>query len=147
MKKIVEYLKCGLIECPKTRKESRCVVYNFSDHLEKIIPFFIKYSLLSTKLLDFQDFKKVSNILKKEKILNPRSSPPRTALYPVQSPLVRTACGEASPATTTSRSRHATRRPSRGSTGHNANKTKSRSQKEQGRLSGFSDFDCPRRGS
>lgn len=69
MIKIIEYLKCGLLECPKTRKESRYVVYNYSDHLEKIIPFFIKYPLLSTKLLDFQDFYKVSNLLKKKEKL------------------------------------------------------------------------------
>ena len=53
-----------MIECPKTRKETRYVVYNFNDQLEEIIPFFTKYSLLSTKLLDFHDFNIVSNILK-----------------------------------------------------------------------------------
>ena len=35
MNKIIEYLKCGLIEQPSKRKEVRLVVYKFNDHYEK----------------------------------------------------------------------------------------------------------------
>ena len=70
IKNILGYLKCGVIEIPKNRKEVRFIVYKFSDILEKIIPFFIKYNLLSVKRLDFLDYKKISCILKDKQILN-----------------------------------------------------------------------------
>jgi hypothetical protein len=64
LKNIIRYLGCGVIELPKGRTEGRCIVYRFSDQIEKIIPFFEKYSLITEKRLDFIDFKKVANILK-----------------------------------------------------------------------------------
>jgi hypothetical protein len=67
MKKIIDYLQCGLIELPSLRKEVRFVVYKFNDQLDKIIPFFTKYILLSSKALDFKDFYDVSNIIKEKK--------------------------------------------------------------------------------
>jgi len=70
MNNILNYIQCGIIETPKLRKEVRFVVYGFNDHLEKIIPFFEKYRLLSSKYLDFLDYKKVSFLLKDKCILN-----------------------------------------------------------------------------
>lgn len=67
MNKIIKYLQCGLVELPSLRKEVRFVVYKYSDHLDKIIPFFSKYKLLSCKRLDFNDFYKVFNIIKEKK--------------------------------------------------------------------------------
>lgn len=63
---IISYLHCGVIEIPKGRNEGRSIVYKFSDHLDKIIPFFEKYSLITVKRFDYLDFKKAANILKKE---------------------------------------------------------------------------------
>ncbi|OAX31767.1 homing endonuclease, partial [Rhizopogon vinicolor AM-OR11-026] len=46
-------------------------ITNFTDILEKIIPFFDKYPILGIKRLDFEDFKKVSQIVKSKKHLTP----------------------------------------------------------------------------
>jgi predicted metallopeptidase len=70
MKKIIEYLKCGLIEQPSKRKEVRYVVYNFNDHSEIIIPFFNVYKLLTVKQLDFNAFFEVFNLIKEKNKLN-----------------------------------------------------------------------------
>jgi len=66
MDHILHYMQCGLIEEPVSRKEIRYVVYKFSDQLNKVIPFFKKYPLLSIKHLDFLDFYKVSSLLKEK---------------------------------------------------------------------------------
>jgi hypothetical protein len=70
MNNISKYLNCGLIEMSTTKKMARFVVDKFSDNMDKIIPFFEKYPLLSIKRLDFQDFCKVSCILKEKNFLN-----------------------------------------------------------------------------
>jgi len=70
MNKILDHLNCGLIETPNGRKKIRYVVYKFSDQLNKIISFFKKYELLSTKRLDFQDFCRISCLLKENNILS-----------------------------------------------------------------------------
>lgn len=44
-------------------------ITNFSDILEKIIPFFDQYPIQGLKSLDFADFKKVTNIVKSKKHL------------------------------------------------------------------------------
>jgi LAGLIDADG endonuclease len=64
LNKIIDYLQCGVIEIPNGRVEGRCVVYKFNDHLDKIIPFFEKYSLVTIKKFYYLDYKKVANILK-----------------------------------------------------------------------------------
>jgi len=45
-------------------------IVNFSDIINVIIPFFDKYSLQGQKRLDYNDFKKVSEILLRKKHLN-----------------------------------------------------------------------------
>jgi LAGLIDADG endonuclease len=58
-------LNCGSVEIPSTRIDSaKFVVYKFSDITEKIIPFFKKYPLRTVKLLNFDDFIKVSDLMK-----------------------------------------------------------------------------------
>jgi LAGLIDADG endonuclease len=69
MNHISDYLKCGLIEKPQTRKEARFVVYRFNDHLNNIIPFFSKYNLLSVKNLDYNDFRTIANLINEKKDL------------------------------------------------------------------------------
>jgi LAGLIDADG endonuclease. len=46
-------------------------ITNFTDILEKIIPFFDKYPVIGIKSLDFEDFKKVCSIVKSKKHLTP----------------------------------------------------------------------------
>ena len=46
-------------------------IANFTDILEKIIPFFELYPVQGLKSLDFEDFKKVCNIVKSKKHLTP----------------------------------------------------------------------------
>lgn len=67
---ISKFLNCGLIELSTSKKMARFVVNKFNDNMNKIIPFFEKYPLLSVKRLDFQDFCKVSCILKEKKFFN-----------------------------------------------------------------------------
>lgn len=69
MNNISKFLNCGLIELSTSKKTARFVVDKFSDNMNKIIPFFKKYPLLSIKRLDFQDFCKVSCILKEKNFL------------------------------------------------------------------------------
>lgn len=58
-------MDCGSVEIPSTRPDSgKFVVYKFSDQTDKIIPFFKKYSLRTIKLLNFNDFIKVSDLMK-----------------------------------------------------------------------------------
>jgi hypothetical protein len=66
---IIAYLQCGVIELPKGILEGRCIVYKFSDHLDIIIPFFDRYSLVTVKRLDYLDYKKAANILKNKNLL------------------------------------------------------------------------------
>lgn len=70
MNNISKFLNCGLIELSTSKIMARFVVNKFSDNMNKIIPFFEKYPLLSIKRLDFQDFCKISCILKEKNFLN-----------------------------------------------------------------------------
>lgn len=64
---IKNYLDCGLLEKVSTRPSSATyVTYKFEDIEKKIIKFFKNYPLLGLKLLDFKDFVKVAELLKKE---------------------------------------------------------------------------------
>jgi hypothetical protein len=63
LKGIEEYFSCGRVE---DRKTEACdyTVNSFKCFDEKIIPFFMKYPLQGSKLLNFEDFKKVVDIMK-----------------------------------------------------------------------------------
>ena len=69
LKGISEYFACGRIENRKTNA-SDFTVNSFKSFEEKIIPFFIKYPLQGSKLLNFQDFKEVVEIMKEKGHLN-----------------------------------------------------------------------------
>jgi len=69
LKGISEYFACGRIENRKTNA-SDFTVNSFKSFEEKIIPFFIKYPLKGSKLLNFQDFKEVVEIMKEKGHLN-----------------------------------------------------------------------------
>ena len=55
MKSFVEYFNCGSYRLRATTELGEYVVFNLSDIIEKIVPFFQKYKVRGIKLLDFQD--------------------------------------------------------------------------------------------
>lgn len=65
LQNFINFLDCGSVEIPSTKPDlGKFVVYKFSDQTDKIIPFFKKYSLRTVKLLNFNDFIKVSDLMK-----------------------------------------------------------------------------------
>ena len=62
MESLIDYLNCGNIS-----KNSTWIDYTvnrYDDLVLKIIPFFEKYKIIGVKLQDFQDFKKVAELMK-----------------------------------------------------------------------------------
>ena len=57
----IEYFGYGILYRKKEVFEYR--VTKLSDFVEKIIPFFDKYSLIGDKVKNFEDFKKVSDLM------------------------------------------------------------------------------------
>jgi hypothetical protein len=56
-----------MIEIPSTRpNSSKFVVYKYKDIIEKIIPFFEKSPLQTVKLFNFEDFRKIANLMKEK---------------------------------------------------------------------------------
>lgn len=70
LKGIADYLACGRVE---NRKTEACdfTVNTFNSFDQIIIPFFMKYPLQGSKLLNFQYFKKVVDIMKVKAHLTP----------------------------------------------------------------------------
>ena len=64
---LVEFFGCG--DVYKNRGAFRYIVNKLSDLNEKIIPFFVKYPIQGKKLLDFQDWCKVAEMMKEKKHL------------------------------------------------------------------------------
>lgn len=62
LRSIIDYFDCGNLY--KNREAFESVFAKFEDIDNKIIPFFAKYPIAGVKLLDFQDFCKVANIMK-----------------------------------------------------------------------------------
>jgi hypothetical protein len=64
---LIEYLDCGRVQKKLNKKYNteffEFRVEKFKDIDQKIIPFFVKYSIEGQKLLDFQDFCKVSDLI------------------------------------------------------------------------------------
>ena len=72
LSKIIDYLGCGNIEKAASRPTgSTFVVYKFSDICQKIIPFFQNYPLQGVKLLDYNDFVKIADLMKNKTHLTP----------------------------------------------------------------------------
>ena len=61
LQSFLNYLGCG--RCYSSRNEVSFITSSFSDIKSKIIPIFDKYPLLGTKKEDFQDFKKVAELM------------------------------------------------------------------------------------
>jgi hypothetical protein len=64
MMKFEDFFNCGGISLSSDKESCEYYVYKTQDILEKIIPFFVKYPLQSTKSLDFKDFCEASNIIR-----------------------------------------------------------------------------------
>jgi Iap family predicted aminopeptidase len=67
MKSLIKYLNCGNVY--RHQDLSNLRVVKFSDLIEKIIPFFEKYKIKGVKLLDFNDFKKVAELIENKEHL------------------------------------------------------------------------------
>jgi hypothetical protein len=71
IKSLVQYFACGIFS--KSFSQGAISIYTvnkFSDINEKIIPFFEKYPLQGSKRLNFEDFKKVVEIMRNKGHLN-----------------------------------------------------------------------------
>ena len=64
MECIIKYLGTGQIYKYSKTQAISLIVYNFSDIINIIIPFFDKNPLLGTKSLDYQDWSKIANLMK-----------------------------------------------------------------------------------
>lgn len=63
LQSLIEYLNCGKYY-PRTNRElGEFSVVNFSDMVEKILPFFQKYSIMGVKSKDFADLVLVAGIM------------------------------------------------------------------------------------
>lgn len=68
---LISILGCGSVTISDKSAIIRYTVTNLSDILEHIIPFFEKYPILGEKSKDFEDFKKVSNLMATKAHLTP----------------------------------------------------------------------------
>ena len=66
---LIDYLGCGNFRERKGGLAGDYIVYKLSDITDKLIPFFDKYPILGVKSLEYNDFKLVSNIMKKKEHL------------------------------------------------------------------------------
>jgi N-acetylneuraminic acid mutarotase len=67
LKILIDFLECGKVQTKNIKKNNTKYfefrVEKFEDINNKIIPFFVKYPIVGQKLLDFQDFCKVANLM------------------------------------------------------------------------------------
>jgi len=68
MESLINYLDCGLV-FNQTETAVVFKVRKFSDLIEKIIPFFVKYPILGVKSKDFEDFCKVAELMQNKEHL------------------------------------------------------------------------------
>ena len=78
MRNLIYYLDCGKVQKKKQKKTKNknsqknnteffeFRVEKFEDINKKIIPLFINYPIVGQKLLDFQDFCKVANLMEQK---------------------------------------------------------------------------------
>jgi len=67
MENFISYLNCGSVYT--YLEEAQYMVINTEDLVERIIPFFDKYKILGVKNLDYQNFKKVIELVKNKEHL------------------------------------------------------------------------------
>ena len=68
LRSLVTYLRCGSYT-QAYRDVGDLICTKFSDIINQIIPFFIKYPILGVKYLDFADFCQVADFIKAKKHL------------------------------------------------------------------------------
>jgi LAGLIDADG endonuclease len=68
MENLINYLDCGLV-FNQTETAVVFKVRKFSDLIEKIIPFFVKYPIHGVKAKDFLDFCRVVELMKNKEHL------------------------------------------------------------------------------
>lgn len=67
-----KYLNCGKYSCRSEKeKVGDFAVYKYSDIVEKIIPFFDRYSILGVKNHNFRDFCKIAELMSSGAHLTP----------------------------------------------------------------------------
>jgi hypothetical protein len=71
MRSLVNFFFCGRYELRSTKDLGEFIVTKFSDLNDKIIPFFDQYKIIGSKFLDYQDFKKVVQLMKNKGHLTP----------------------------------------------------------------------------
>lgn len=64
MKKFIQSFGCGIFFGSQNKSVNKFRVSKFSDIDNKLIPFFSKYPLKGSKILDYQDFCKVATLMK-----------------------------------------------------------------------------------
>ena len=63
IKNLVEYFECGNFYYDHESLQFK--VTKFKDLIEKVIPFFDKYKIIGEKAEDYQDFKKIADLIQK----------------------------------------------------------------------------------
>ncbi len=69
LESFINYLGCGRYVAPHNKEAGAFVIRKFKDIESKLIPFLNKYPLSSNKAKDFEDFKRVAQIIKEKKHL------------------------------------------------------------------------------
>ena len=64
MKSLIKYFDAGYYSARTNKLVGDLVVTKLSDIFEKIIPFFNKYPIIGVKAKDFEDFKRVAELMK-----------------------------------------------------------------------------------
>jgi hypothetical protein len=72
LKYLIQYLGCGKYYSHSSFDTGEFLVANFEDNINKIVPFFDKYSILGTKIKDFvrSDFKTIALLIQNKSHLN-----------------------------------------------------------------------------
>lgn len=71
LKYLIQYLGCGKYYSHSIYETGEFLVANIEDNINKIIPFFDKYSILGTKVKDLEDFKTIALLIQNKSHLNP----------------------------------------------------------------------------
>jgi len=74
IRSFIEYFKCGIFYSPKGSMAGRFQVSNFSDIVDKILPFFQKHKIMGEKGKDFSDFCEAAELMKAKKHLTKEGS-------------------------------------------------------------------------
>jgi len=64
LKSLISYFGCGYYSARTNKLAGDLIVTKLSDIIEKIIHFFNKYPIIGAKAKDFEDFKRVAELMK-----------------------------------------------------------------------------------